>query len=163
LSKVLGLVGNISRRNPTVAESLQLAANAKLDNLILISEPDVTGNSANMSISELHAIGFFVEEIGEDDVQTIYEKLMRARLNSQRQPQVIIVHGPSGGNAEISPAAFSNAITPEDFFIPDTVHNHFALLNMRRNSDYENWQYRFECAVDFHPEILQFVEGLRAH
>ncbi|MDR2677411.1 MAG: hypothetical protein LBB26_02500 [Puniceicoccales bacterium] len=164
LSKVLALTGNISHRDPTVAESLRLAADAKLDNLIIISEENIIDNSVCISISELRTSGFHVEEIGENDVQTIYENLIRARLNSQRQPQIIITHGHTLESSETSQSAFTGeTITHEDFLIPDTIHNYFALLNMRKNNDYENWQYRFECAVDFHPEILQFVEGLHAH
>jgi transketolase len=164
LSKVLGLVGNISSHDPAVAESLQLAADAKLDNLILISEVNTTNDSARIPSAELCAMGFSIDEIGEGDVRTIYGKLIRARINNQRQPQIIILHNHSDGNAETSPGTIhTGTIAPEDFFIPDHIHNHFAISNMRRNSDSENWQYRFECAVDFHPEILQFVEAPHAH
>ncbi|MDR2341337.1 MAG: hypothetical protein LBD72_03355 [Puniceicoccales bacterium] len=163
LSKVLGLAGVIPNNNPMVAESLQLAADAELDNLILISEIDAADDSPCIPISELRAIGFSVEEIEKDDVQTVYKKLLHARINGQRQPKIIIVRNQSAQIFEISPATISDESTTADFFIPDTIHNYFALLNMRKNSDYDNWQYRFECAVDFHPEILQFVEGIRAH
>ncbi|MDR0727288.1 MAG: hypothetical protein LBF26_00095 [Puniceicoccales bacterium] len=164
LSKVLGLTGSIPGRDLTVAESLQLAANAKLDNLILISEPDAMDDLPHTSTSELRAMGFSVEEIEKDDVQTVYGKLIHARINAQRQPQIILIRTQSTEDTEFSTAVIPDeTITDENFFVPDTIHNHFALLNMRKNSDYENWQYRFECAVDLYPEILQFVEGLHAH
>ncbi|MDR1456723.1 MAG: hypothetical protein LBI34_01550 [Puniceicoccales bacterium] len=164
LSKVLSLAGNISSADPAVMEALQCAIAAKLDNLILISEGSGDDNSILLPISDLRAIGFHIEEIESDGVQAIYEKLIQARINGQQQPQIVVIHGRAIKGVEIPPTSLqTGSITDGDFFIPDAIHNYFALLNMRKNSDYENWQYRFECAVDFHPEILHFVESRHAY
>jgi transketolase len=174
--KVICLAEDSYLRGNGAQEALQRAGQRPLTNLILILPIEKIFQNTGTRLSnfqekyviDLQNFGWNVETINGDDIHAIGHALLRARINETQQPQVIIANidtfrrGKNLAAIRSDDGAFCRlkmnfGLPDEEFFVPNEVRNYFTLLTMRRHSDYENWQYRFECAVDRYPEILQVI------
>jgi transketolase len=165
-------------------EAMQLAGHWQLDNFILIYDANnitldgpIEQSTRCNCAAMLRSFGWHVQEINGHDLYQIGDALIYARTNGQHRPQAIIAHTQAGkgishleGTHEAHGCAMKdeefasakkalNLDGEEKFFIPSDVRNYFTLLSAQRNSTHNDWQYRMENALDYHPEMVEHLVG----
>jgi transketolase len=183
---VVVLAGDGCMQEGVAMEALAFAGHQQLDNLILIYDANAVTLDAMAKETQsedtqkrLEAIGFDVETIDGNDMETFSSALVRAKRAGSGKPQAIIAktligkgipeiegtqkaHGEGG--AKFAASARKGLGLPDaPYYVAPEVSAYFAEHKKRLASEYAAWSQTFEAWKAKNPKLAEELAVSRAY
>jgi transketolase len=182
---VLVLAGDGCMQEGVAMEALAFAGHQQLDNLILIYDANAVTLDAMAKETQsedaqkrLEAMGFDVETVDGNDLETFSSALVRAKRAGSGKPQAIIAktligkgipeiegtqkaHGEGG--AKFADSARKGLGLPDaHYYVAPAVSSYFAEHRQRLAADYTAWKQTFEAWKAKNPKLADELGVSRA-
>jgi len=183
---VVVLAGDGCMQEGVAMEALAFAGHQQLDNLILIYDANAVtldamakDTQSEDAAKRLEAMGFDVETVDGNDLETFSGALVRAKQAGSGKPQAIIAktligkgipevegtqkaHGEGG--AKFAAAARKGLGLPEaPYYVAPEVSAYFADHRKKLAAEYSAWSQKFEAWKAKNPKLAEELAVSRAH